>query len=187
VFQSQVCRKITLAAAAVGIFVAAGCSNQPASEATSQPANQPAAQPAKTSPAPVKKEAAPKTVAVSAKATQPAQVVTVPKGTAITATMGKTLSADKNHSGDSFVASLSAPIKVDGKIVVPKGSRITGRVVTVKKHELKVALASVVVRGKSYDLATNSVRPSDKSKATLSAKSQLTFKLAKPVTVPVKG
>lgn len=174
-FQSQVYRKLTLAAAAVGLFAVAGCSNQPASEATSQPAPQPA----------VKKEAAPKAVAVSAKGTQPAQVVTVPKGTAITATMGKTLSADKNHSGDSFVASLSSPVKVDGKTVLPKGSRITGRVVTAKKHELKVALATVVVRGKSYDLATNSVRPSDK--ATLSAKTKLTFKLAKPVTVAAKG
>lgn len=182
-FHSQLYRKLSLAAAAVGLFAVAGCSNQPANEAASQPTNQPA----KTSPAPVKKEAAPTAVAASGKATQPAQLVTVPKGTAITATMGKTISADKNHSGDSFVARLSTPVKVDGKIVFPKGARITGRVVAVKKHELKVALASVVVHGKPYDLTTNSVRPSDKSKATLSEKTQLTFKLAKPVTVPVKG
>ena len=173
---SQLYRKLSLAAAAVGLAVA-GCSNQPAADAARQPTNQPEPQP--------KKEAAPKALAVPAKATLPAQLVTVPKGTAITATMGKTLSADKNHSGDSFVASLSTPVKVDGKTVLPKGARITGHVVTVKKHELKVALATVVVRGKSYDLATNSVRPSDK--ATVSAKTKLTFKLAKPVTVPAKG
>ena len=182
-FQFQVYRKLTLAAAVVGLFVLAGCSKQPADEATSQPTPPPA----KAAPAPANKEAAPKAVAVSAKATQPPQLITVPKGTTITATMGKTLSSDKNHSGDSFVATLASPVKVDGKTVLPKGTHIKGRVVTAKKNELKVALASVVVRGKSYDLATNSVRPTDKSKATLSAKSQLTFRLAKPVTFPAKG
>jgi hypothetical protein len=87
--------------------------------------------------------------------------------------------------------------------VIPKGAHVTGRIVTVKKHELKVTLASVVVRGKSYQLETNSIagsksqaknnaKDTDKAKANkditlLGAKSQLTFKLAKPVTIPVKG
>ena len=69
---------------------------------------------------------------------------------------------------------------------------------------MKVALAYVVIHGKSYDLETDSLRPSDKSKTTAPAKSkekakqkidnsklavnsQLTFKLSKAVTVPVKG
>ncbi|HEX8838815.1 MAG TPA: hypothetical protein VF748_17865, partial [Candidatus Acidoferrum sp.] len=94
------------------------------------------------------------------------------------------------------------PVKVDGKTVLPKGAHITGKVVTVKKHELKVALASVVIHGKSYDLQTNSLRPSDKTKTAsakskeakqkidnskLAVNSQLTFKLSKSVAVPVKG
>jgi hypothetical protein len=73
----------------------------------------------------------------------------------------------------------------------------------VKKHELKVTLASVVIHGKSYALDTNSItepksqakndaKDGDKPKANkdvtvVAAKSQLTFKLAKPVTIPVKG
>jgi len=89
----------------------------------------------------------------------------VPKGTAITATLGQTLASDQNHPGDSFDARLSMPVEIDGKVVIPKGARISGRVVKIKKRELKVALASVVVRGKSYDLETNSIRPSDKSQA----------------------
>jgi hypothetical protein len=134
------------------------------------------------------------------------QLVTVPKGTAITATLGETLATDQNHPGDSFDARLSMPVEIDGKVVIPKGARISGRVVKIKKRELKVALASVVVRGKSYDLETNSIRPADKSQAkgntgstsaandkknknvtTLAAQTQLTFKLAKAITVPVKG
>jgi hypothetical protein len=221
-----------LAAAAAALLAVAGCKSEPASEATNQPSSQPQpapqptkkttpakAAPAKAAPAkPAKAKAAKanppaKTVAVSAKSTQPVQLVdmTVPKGTAITATVGQSLASDKNHPGDKFVASLSEPIKVDGKVVLPKGAHVTGKVVAVSKHELKLALASIVVHGKSYDLATNSVHPADrdqlklnaaaaesaddasadqkpkKDNGTLSAKTHLMFKLAKPVTVPVKG
>lgn len=200
-FNSQSLRQLWIVVAAAGFLTVAGCSNQGATEATNQPT--------KAAPAVVKKAPAAKPVAVSAKATQPAQLITVPKDTAITATVGETLASDKNHAGDSFAARLSTPVEVDGKIVLPKGARVTGRVVKVKKHELKVALASIVVRGKSYDLETNSVRPSDKNpprdtandgsgdqntkhkekkdNGTLPAQTQLVFKLVKPVSVPVKG
>jgi hypothetical protein len=204
-FHVRLYRNVALGAAALGLFAVAGCSNQPATDA----ANQPVPQPAKAS-APAK-AATPKATAVSAKATEPTHVVTLPKGTAITATVGQTLASGKNHQGDSFAASLATPVKLDGRTVLPKGTHVTGKVVTVKKHELKVVLASVTVRGKSYNLATNSLRPSDKNQtksakgkaasakganrdqkpkgdnSTLSANTQLTFKLAKPVTVPVKG
>lgn len=228
-FNSQLYRKLFLGAAAVALFAVAGCKSEEGSEATNQAPNQPATPPqqAKASPAaakPVpskpaaanpatahaakaKSNATPKPVPASAKTTEPAQLtsVTVPKGTSITATMGQSLTSDKNHTGDSFAAVLFAPIKVDGKTVLPKGAHVTGRIVGVKNHELKVTLAAVVLHGKSYNLATNSVRPSDQSKnnansdnqdkaskpkkdnGTLSAKTKLTFKLAKPVTVPVKG
>ena len=205
-FNSQVYSKLWLAVAAAGLIAVAGCSNQPANEAT----NQPTIKATDT----VKKAEPAKPASVSTKVTQPPQLVTVPKGMAITATVGQTLASDKNHPGDSFAARLSAPVQVDGKTVIPKGTRLTGRVVTVKKHELKVTLASVVLQGKSYDLETNSVRPpkkspaknndkksdknnakdsavasdkKDKNNITLPAQTQLTFKLAKPVAVPVKG
>lgn len=205
-FNSQVYRRLWLAVGAAGLFAVAGCSNQSQSEAANQPPNQPAHKATDTA----KNPAAAKSVSVSAKVTEPPQLVTVPKGMAITATVNQTLATDKNHPGDSFAASLSAPIQVDGKTVIPKGARLTGHVVTVKKRELKVALVSVVLHGKSYDLETNSIRPpkqtpaknNDKNSAndtaapkdkdkkditTLPAKTQLTFKLAKSVTVPVRG
>lgn len=210
-FQSRVSRKLLLAMVGAGLFALGGCSNQPKTTTTNQPAK---ATPVKRAtsvkkapapaPAPKPKADPPKVVPASAKATQPTgHVITVPKGTQITAIVDQTLASDKNHKGDSFVASLSSPVKVDGKTVLPKGAHITGKVVTVKKHELKVALASVVIHGKSYDLETNSLRPSDKVKTAsakskdkgdqkvdnskLAVKSQLTFKLSKSVTVPVKG
>ena len=196
-FSSQVHRNLWLALAAAALLTVAGCSNTATVEAsnTAKPAD--TAKPAATA----KPVAAAKPA--SAKAPQPTTMVTVPKGTAISATVGQTLATDKNKVGDTFAASLTTPITVEGKTVIPKGAHVTGRIVTVKKHELKVTLASVVIHGKSYDLETNSVagsksqaknntKDTDKSKANkdvtlLGAKSQLTFKLAKPVTIPVKG
>ena len=199
-------RKLWVGAAGTGILLVAGIlavvshKNREAAKAQNHPAKQAVATP--------KKAATPKAASVSSevKETEPTQLVTVPKGTAITATLGQTLASDQNHPGDSFDARLSMPVEIDGKVVIPKGARISGRVVKIKKRELKVALASVVVRGKSYDLETNSIRPSDKNQAkgntgstsaandkknknvtTLAAQTQLTFKLAKAITVPVKG
>ena len=131
-------------------------------------------------------------------------MITVPKGTQLTAVVDQTLRSTKTHEGDTFAASLAAPVKIDGKIVLPKGAHITGKVVHVKKNELKVELASVTLHGKSYDLETNTRRPSDKvtlksnkntgkskekktDNSILGAKTELTFKLSKPVTVPAKG
>jgi hypothetical protein len=190
-FSSQVPRKLWLTLAGAALLTAVGCSNQATDEATKTAKK---AQPAK----PV----AAKPVAVS-KAPEPAATVTVPKGTAINATVGQTLATDKNKVGDTFAGTLSAPIQVEGKTVIPKGAKVTGRIVKVRKHELKVTLASVMVHGKSYQLETNSVagskdqgrnnaKDTDAAKANkdvtvLAVHSHVTFKLAKPVAIAVKG
>jgi hypothetical protein len=198
-FQSLLSRKLCLILAAAGLIAVAGCSSQPETTATNHSAK-PKAATAKTD--------APKATPASAKATQPTwPVITVPKGTQLTAIVDQTLRSDKAHQGETFAASLAEPVKVKGKTILPKGAHVTGKVVAVKKNELKVQLASVDIHGKSYDLETNSRRPSDRVKvktasakssdknkekqkkdnSTLPVKTELTFKLSKPVTVPVKG
>ena len=164
---SQLYRKLSLTAAVLGVFIVAGCSNQPGM------------------------------VAGSANATQPLQLITLPEGTTITATVGQTLTSAKNRRGDSFVANIARPVKVDGKTVLPRGN-------VLKDRELKVVLDSVVVHGIYCDLATNRRRPSDedqpkhkgernkgqkhkKDNSTLSASTRLTFKLSKPATIPAKA
>ncbi len=191
---NQFHRKLWLAAAAAGFLAVAGCSNQATNEAAATP----------------EKVETPKAATVSSKAPQPTTMVTVPKGTAISATVGQTLASNKNHVGDTFAARLSTPIQVEGKTVIPKGTKVVGRVVKVKNKELKVTLASVELRGKSYELETNSVAQSAKNQSknnakdsaktkgktdtkdkkdvtTLPAQSRLSFKLAKAVSIPVKG
>jgi hypothetical protein len=219
-FNSQGLRKFSLAVTAAAFLTVAGCSNQATNQATNQAPAPPkkadgkpgAGKPVTAKPAAKKADAGKAVtvsspVAVSSKVTQQTTLVTVPKGTAISATVGQTLASNKNHPGDSFAASLSAPIKVDGKTVIPKGAHVTGRVVTAKKGpaELTVALASVDVNGKSYKLITDPINRSGKSQAknnagdsgaakakekkdiTLPAESRLKFKLAKPVKIPVKS
>src|SRR5467141_4558409 len=202
-FKSQGLRKLFLAIAAAAFFTAAGCSNQATDQATNKTpapgkkaaAAKPAAsKPAAAKPAAKKPEAgkvvavkgAPaKPVAVSSKVTQQTTLVTVPKGTTISAKIDQALASNKNHAGDSFAAILSSSIKVGGKTVIPKGTHITGRVVTAQKKgpaQLTVALASVDLNGKSYKLVTDPLNPSGKSPAKSNATDSDSAK-AKDITV----
>jgi hypothetical protein len=196
-FHSQLHRKHWLALAAVAVLTAAGCSKTATDEA-----NNAAKEAGAATPAAAAKPAVAAKAAAAAKVPEPI-LVTVPKGTEINAATRQTLATDKNKVGDTFTASLTTAIQVDGKTVIPKGAQVTCRIVKVKKHELKVTVASVAIQGKSYPLDTNSIsgpknqakndaKDGDKPKANkdvtvVTAKSQLTFKLTKPVTIPVKG
>ncbi len=197
-FNFQVHRNYWLALAAAAVLTAAGCSKTATDEASNTAKEADTAKPA----AAAKRAATAKPAAV-AKAAEPATMVTLPKGTAISAAARQTLTTDKNKVGDTFAASLTTAIQVDGKTVIPKGAQVTCRIVKVRKNEVKVTIASVVIHGKTYQLDTNSIagpksevkndaKDTNKAKANkdvtlLAAKSQLTFKLAKPVTIPVKG
>jgi hypothetical protein len=191
-FDSQLRRKLSLAAAALGCLAVAACSNQPGAVGGRGSVSGAASRAATISP-----------TGGSADATQQLHLVTLPKGTEITTTVDQTLASDKNHWGDPFMASIARPVKVDGKTVLPRGTEVTGRILEVKNNELKVVLAAVVVDGIYCDLKTNARRPSDKDKpknskknnrrnqkkdnSILSAKTRLTFKLSKAATVPAKA
>lgn len=203
-FDSQLYRKLSFTAAVLGLLTVAGCSNQPgtvASQKSAGAASGNASAAAAVSPA---GSPAGDPAGNPADATKPLHLVTLPKGTEITATVGQTLASTKSHWGDSFAASIARPVKVDGKTVLPRGTEVTGRIYEVKKDELKVVLSSVVIHGVYCDLTTNSRRPSDKvqpqrngqkintrkqkkDNSTLSASTRLTFKLSKPVTIPTKA
>jgi glucose/arabinose dehydrogenase len=203
-FDSKLNHKLSFAAALLGLLTAAGCAEQPATVANSQSAH--AASSAADSASPVNPaspaadsaRAGTASPGANTNATQPLHLVTLPKGTEITATVRQTLNTDKNRRGDVFSARLAQPVKVNGKTVLPRGTAITGRITKLRTYELKVALSSVVVDGIYCDLDTNSRRPSDKEpkpinrkqyedNSTLSAKTRLTFKLSKPAIVPGKA
>src|SRR5712692_9422535 len=89
--------------------------------------------------------------------------VSLPEGTPIRVVLDQTVTST-NHSGDEFDASVASPVVVDGKTVIPKGARVRGRVVDARESgrlskvaRLRVALHSVEVGGKSYQIETTSV------------------------------
>jgi len=88
--------------------------------------------------------------------------MTLPNRTAIHVQLDQTLASDQSRSGDRFDARVYEPIVVDGKTVVPEGARVTGRVVNARKAgrlrgvaRLQLALASVEVNGRTYELQTS--------------------------------
>ena len=90
--------------------------------------------------------------------------VTIPEGSEFEVTLDETLASNRNHAGDSFAASLSQPVVENGKAIIPAGAHVAGRVVDAKDSgrlhvpaRLSVALSSVEVDGKSYDIDTNTI------------------------------
>ena len=47
--------------------------------------------------------------------------------------LGETLSTDHNYSGDTFRATLDAPVIIDGFIIADRGSKVLGTILTSQK------------------------------------------------------
>ena len=52
----------------------------------------------------------------------------LPAGTVVEVRLDQALSTARNKAGDSFAASLADPVLVDGKVLLPKGTKFTGHV-----------------------------------------------------------
>lgn len=88
---------------------------------------------------------------------------TVPAGTAVTVNLDQSVSSKTARSGQSVSGSVAHDVVVDGKTLIPKGSRATlmvtsaqasGRLSTPAK--LWMRLSSVDVHGQSYRVTSNS-------------------------------
>lgn len=96
--------------------------------------------------------------------------VILPEGTTISVTLDQALSSEDNHSGDGFDASVSSPIVVAGKTIVPQGARVRGVVVDAQSSgrlktpgRLELTLTSIEVGGTRYDIDTVDASRSGKS------------------------
>jgi hypothetical protein len=92
---------------------------------------------------------------------QPAQV-TIPDGTPINIRLTQSLGSARSVSGQSFAATLDAPIVVDNAVVVPRGANVTGRVLYAKhsgrlkgRAELVVTLTSLEAFAQDYRVVTS--------------------------------
>jgi len=57
-----------------------------------------------------------------------AQQVSIPAGTTLHCRLTQTITTQANHRGDSFTATVSEPIMVDGREVIPFGAKVEGRI-----------------------------------------------------------
>jgi hypothetical protein len=126
-----------------------------------QAANTPTATPA-TAPTPL--------------APPPPQPVVVPSGTALTVTINQALSSKTSQAGQTFLGTLARPVSLDGVTAIPKGSGVTGTVITAKQKgkikgegELSIALTSITIRGQNYSIQTGSLDSTVKGKGKRTA------------------
>jgi len=76
---------------------------------------------------------------------QPAQSTFIPAGTRVDARLEAAVQTGTSNAGDAVVAIVAEPIRAVGKVVVPQGSRLNGRVETIQSasraNEGRVRLA----------------------------------------------
>jgi hypothetical protein len=92
------------------------------------------------------------------------EAVVIPKGTTLRVRIDEPLSTRRNRAGDRFRATLSSPVVLEGKTVVPAGAVCTGAVTESEdsgrlkgRAVLSVRLATVAVDGKEFAVSTNEV------------------------------
>jgi len=102
--------------------------------------------------------------------------IVVPSGTALVVTVDQALSSKNSQTGQTFLATLAQPVTVEGKAAIPKGSSVTGTVVTAKEKgkikgegQLALALTSITIRGHNYSIQTGTLDSTVKGKGKRTA------------------
>jgi hypothetical protein len=131
----------------------AGRSSAPSSAASSSSssARPPDASAPAPAPAPAAAPAAPST-----------RTVTIPAGTSVRIQMIDSVDSAKHKVGDTFLASLDAPITVGSQVVVPKGTDVYVKLTNAKtsgkftgQSELELELDHLKYQGQNYNLASS--------------------------------
>ena len=114
---------------AVGLlFLLAACSGPSESSTADQGAEgAPAATQADEGSAP-----APTLKMRSQEAAKPAAPMVLPEGTTLRVRLDQSVGSEISHAGDSFAASVAEPVTSNGKVAIPKGTRVSGVVSSAK-------------------------------------------------------
>jgi hypothetical protein len=102
--------------------------------------------------------------------------ITIPADTTISVVLDEPIGSKTSANGQTFSATVSSPIEVNGRVAIPKGAHATGIVRDAKSAGrfkggavLTVALNSVTVNDASYDLQTSNFAQTSKGKGKRSA------------------
>ena len=83
------------------------------------------------------------TTTPAAKAAAVREKLTIPAGTLLRVLLIDAVGSDSSSAGDRFLASLAEAISVDGRTLLPKGTEVRGRVVSVADSGRVKGLASI--------------------------------------------
>jgi hypothetical protein len=148
-------------------------------DSTEMAANAPPPAEAQTSAA--DENPAPAPAAQAAPASQPTpppppRKVTVPSGTSMAIRLLDPIDSEKAQPGQTFRATLDAPLPSDGDLAVPPGYDVKGHIVDVKsagkfagQSLLVLQLDSISVGGKSYGIEADPYRRQGKNRSTNTA------------------
>src|ERR1700674_5535374 len=106
----------------------------------------------------------------------PPRKVTVPSGTSMAIRLLDPIDSEKAQPGQTFRATLDAPLPSDGEVAVPSGYDVKGHIVDVKsagkfagQSLLVVQLDSISVGGKLYGIEADPYRREGKNRSTNTA------------------
>jgi len=102
--------------------------------------------------------------------------VTVPEGTIVTVRTIDSIDSSVNSAGQSFRASLDAPIVVGDRVVIPKGLNVNLKLIEASsagkfkgRSELTVSLDNFTYQGRTYQIASSDVQEKGASRGKRSA------------------
>ena len=102
--------------------------------------------------------------------------VVVPAGSMLTVRLGEAVGSKISQPGQSFSATLSNPVEVEGKTVIPKGATASGTVADAKPlgrfkggARLQLRLTSLNINGKDHAVETSSLVRTEKGKGKRTA------------------
>ena len=128
-----------------------------------------------SAPAPVS-QAAPAPPAMTPPPPPPPRKVTVPSGTSVAIRLLDPIDSETAQPGQTFRATLDAPLPTDGDVAVPSGYDVKGHVVDVKsagkfagQSLLVLELDSVSVGGRLYGIEADPYRRQGKNRTTNTA------------------
>lgn len=178
--------KIFAAASLTVALVLAGCKSGSQS-ATPPAAGSPVAQPAQsaqpgqaaqpgTSAPPASAPAASSAAAPAPQAPPPPAVIELPVSTELRVRLDEDLGSKISQPGESFAATVADDVRVNGEVVIARGSRADGTVVDAKPLGrfkggalLEVRLDRVHSKWGSYPVSTSSISRAEKGKGKRSA------------------
>jgi hypothetical protein len=101
----------------------------------------------------------------------PPKKMIVDQGTQLSVRLVDSIDSERNQSGDTFHATLNAPLSSDGEEVVPAGVDLTGHLVDVKsagkfkgQSVVVLQLDSITAGGKTYNIQTDQYKKEGSSR-----------------------